>query len=191
MLSLHKITELAHHTVSSVIRAGDSVVDATAGNGFDTVFLALKTGSAGHVYAFDVQEEALSRTAERLKERYLDQQVSLIQDGHEKLTNYVSEPVSVVMYNLGYLPGSYSELTTRFDTTLLSFHQALTLLQPGGVITLVLYPGHREGKLEKEKLLPVIGRLSSAEYTVVHHNYLNKTNDPPELIIVQKFLFSL
>ncbi len=190
MLSFHKITELAHHTVSSVIRPGDSVVDATAGNGFDTLFLALKTGSAGHVYAFDVQEEALSRTAERLKERNLDQQVSLIQDGHEKLINYVSEPVSVVMYNLGYLPGSNSELTTRFDTTLQSFQQALTLLQPGGVITLVLYPGHGEGKLEKEKLLPVIGRLPSAEYTVVRHNYLNKTNEPPELIIVQKILLS-
>ncbi len=190
MLLFHKITELAHHAVAPIIRAGDIVIDATAGNGFDTLFLASKIGPEGRVYAFDVQEEALSRTADLLSAGNLGQYVSLIHAGHEKLKSYVSEQVSVVMYNLGYLPQSKSGLTTRLDNTLGSFEQALTLLKPGGVITMVLYPGHKEGKLEKEGLLPVFKGLPSSQYAVVYHKYLNKSNDPPELVVIQKYSFS-
>ncbi len=186
----HKITELAHQAVSQVIRAGDTVIDATAGNGLDTIFLALKTGPSGRVYSFDIQEEALFRTAEKLKEQNLNQWVSLVEAGHEKIAGHVNETVSVVMYNLGYLPGASSAITTMLDTTLQSFHQALALLQPGGIITVVLYPGHKEGKIEKEGLIPVFSRLSSFEYTVLHYNYLNKSSGSPELVIVQKSFFS-
>lgn len=190
MFLFHKITELAHQAVSQVIRSGDSVIDATAGNGLDTIFLALKTGSRGRVYAFDIQEEALFRTAEILKEKNLIQRVSLIEAGHEKIAKHVNETVSVVMYNLGYLPGGSSGITTRLNTTLQSFQQALALLQPGGIITLVLYPGHKEGRIEKDGLMPFFSRLSTSEYTVLHYNYLNKSSDPPELVIVQKSFFS-
>ncbi len=187
---IHKITDLAQYAVSPVIREGDTVIDATAGNGLDTEFLAAKAGPSGRVYAFDIQKDALVRTAERLKEKRLDQQVTLIQSGHENLARFISEPVSAVMYNLGYLPGGSRELTTGLDTTLSSFKQALSLLKQGGIITVVLYPGHAEGKHEKEGLMPVISRLSSAEYTVLHQGYLNKKNNPPELVVVQKVLFS-
>ncbi|MGM0651341.1 MAG: class I SAM-dependent methyltransferase [Bacillota bacterium] len=186
MSPFHKVTELAHLLVSQVLQPGDRAVDATAGNGIDSIFLAGKVGSKGQVYTFDIQEEALTQTADKLKELSIDQQVFLIQDNHEKLSEYIDEPVKVFMYNLGYLPGGGSRVTTRFDTTLRSIQQALVLLKPGGIITVVMYPGHREGKVEKDGLLPVFKKLSSAEFVVMHYNYLNRSNNPPELVFIQK-----
>ncbi len=189
MFTIKKITDLAHHAVRPVIQAGDVVIDATAGNGLDTVFLAQQTGPGGHVYAFDIQEEALESTAAKLKESNLEKWVTLILDGHENMAEYVNGPVSVIMYNLGYLPGAGSRISTRFDTTLRSFQQALALLKPEGMISIVLYPGHRQGKLEKEGLLKVFEELPPSEYLVLHQCYLNKSSEPPELVVIQKILF--
>jgi len=172
-----------------IIKEGDYVIDATAGNGNDTLFLAEEVGPRGHVYTFDIQEEALVKTAERLKERKLDARVTLIQDGHEKLSQYVTAPVSAVMYNLGYLPGSNRQVTTEAVSSLESFKQALNLLNPGGMITVVLYPGHPKGSCEKEALLPVCNNLPSSDYAVLHIKLINQANDPPELLVVQKNSF--
>ena len=186
MSSIKKVTEIAHLLVRQVLQPGDLAVDATAGNGMDSVFLAGQVGSKGQVLTFDIQEEALALTASKLKEQNMEQQVTLIQDGHEKLADYINEPVTVFMYNLGYLPGGGSRITTRFDTTLRSIQQALVLLKQGGIITVIMYPGHREGKVEKDGLLPVFNSLSTKEFVALHYNYLNMSNDPPELVVVQK-----
>lgn len=186
MSSIKKATQIAHLMVSQVLQPGDLAVDATAGNGMDSVFLAGQVGPKGQVYTFDIQEEALALTGSKLKDLNMDQQVTLIQDGHEKLSEYIDEPVTAFMYNLGYLPGGGSRVTTRLDTTLRSVQQALVLLKAGGIITVVMYPGHREGKVEKDGLLPVFNSLSTTEFVALHYNYLNRTNDPPELVVVQK-----
>lgn len=190
MIHIKKIVELSHYMAGLIIKEGDYVIDATAGNGNDTLFLAEKVGPCGHVYAFDIQEEALVKTAERLKEIKLDTRVTLIQAGHEKLSQYATAPVSAVMYNLGYLPGSTRQVTTEAVSTLESFKQALNLLNPGGMITVVLYPGHSKGSCEKEALLPVCNNLSSSDYAVLHIKLVNQVNDPPELLVIQKILFS-
>lgn len=173
------------------VAEGDTVVDATAGNGNDTLFLAEKVGSSGQVYAFDIQGEALTVTEERLKQSNLITRVTLIRAGHEELTRYVSNPVSVIMYNLGYLPGSNKQLTTDYSSTLASLEQALGLLKPGGVISIVLYPGHDAGRIEKEKLLAFCEVVPSSEYAVLYSSLVNQANNPPELIIIQKRLFNL
>ncbi len=189
MISIKKVTDLAHYMVSMVINAGDLAVDATAGNGHDTAFLAEKAGPSGHVYAFDIQEQSLKATADKLKEKALEQRVTLIHAGHEEIARHVVNPVKIVMYNLGYLPGGSRRVKTESKTTLNSFEQALTLLEPGGIITLVLYPGHPEGLLEKKELLRVCTKLPPSGYTVVHTVLANQGNEPPELIVVQKILF--
>jgi len=173
------------------VAEGDTVVDATAGNGNDTIFLAKRTGSSGQVYAFDIQDEALTVTEERLKQCNLLARVTLVKAGHEELARHVSNPVSVIMYNLGYLPGSNKQVTTDYSSTLASLKQALTLLKPGGVITIVLYPGHDAGRIEKEKLLAFCEAIPSSEYAVLYSSLVNQAGNPPELIIIQKRLFIL
>ena len=60
----------AQRLVTERARAGDAVVDATAGGGVDTLFLARLVGPDGRVFAFDVQAEALDRTRQRLEDAY-------------------------------------------------------------------------------------------------------------------------
>ena len=188
---IKRITELAQLHADLAIAEGDTVVDATAGNGNDTLFLAEKTGPTGQVYAFDTQGEALTVTEEKLKQHNLLARVTLIRAGHEELTRYVSDPVSVIMYNLGYLPGGNKQITTDYSSLAASLEQGLTLLKPGGVITIVLYPGHDAGRIEKEKLFSFCAVMPSSEYAVLSSRLVNQAGDPPELIIMQKRLFIL
>lgn len=190
LFRINKITELAHFFAAMAISEGDLAVDATAGNGHDTLFLAEKVGPSGYVYAFDIQEEALCKTAERLKENNLMKRVKLIRAGHEELSNFVKKtPLSAVLYNLGYLPGGSRQVKTEANSTLSSLRQALDLIKPGGVITVVLYPGHAEGKREKEVLLPYCRNLSPEVYAVLHNETINGGHNPPELLLIQKILF--
>lgn len=191
MLRIRKITELAHLYLQQTINDGDRVVDATAGNGLDTLFLAGLVGTKGHVYAFDIQSEALTITKNKLSESGFGERVTLICDGHEKLDFYIKEQVAAVIYNLGFLPGGDRDKTTRTETTLSSLGKALPLLKEGGLVVLVLYPGHREGKNEKDLLLKYCCKLSPRAYNVLYLRLINQPNDPPELVVIQRNLFSL
>lgn len=186
MVSLGKITEIAQHFAGLAIEPGDSVIDATAGNGFDTLFLADSVGREGKVYAFDVQDKALQITAEKLQKAGFNDRVKLIHSGHERMAAFTSEKVSVVMYNLGYLPGGNKEITTKSRTSIESLEQALSLLKKDGLITIVLYPGHEEGCLESKEIIKYTADLTSNDYLVYHLRVVNRPGNPPELLVIKK-----
>ena len=54
-----KLTEMIHEILRPIIKPGDLVVDATLGNGFDTLFLAKAVGPQGKVIGFYIQECAI------------------------------------------------------------------------------------------------------------------------------------
>ena len=97
------------------------MVDATAGNGHDTLFLAQQVGTDGKVYSFDVQQEAIGMTRSRLEEAQLSDRVIMCETGHENLEEVIRAlhlgNVSVIMFNLGYLPGGDHSITTLNETT--------------------------------------------------------------------------
>jgi predicted methyltransferase len=149
----------AHRWVAERAGPGDAAVDATAGNGVDTLFLARTVGPRGRVFAFDVQEAALARTRERLEKARPDERqalapVTLLLAGHERMREHIPAGlrgrIRAVMFNLGYLPGADPAIITRPSTTIAAMQAALGLLQPGGVLTAVLYPGHPGGDAEAE-----------------------------------------
>lgn len=129
-----QITEYCHHILEEYIEEGDTCIDATAGNGGDTEFLCQKVGETGKVYAFDVQETAITHTRERLEKANLSARARLILDGHEKMQTYVNEEAKVITFNFGYLPGGDHKIATRAATSLTAIESALNLLQKGGVI---------------------------------------------------------
>lgn len=186
MYRLGKITTLVHQQVAALLGEGSLVVDATAGNGADTIFLAGQVGPSGHVYAFDLQAEALIETARRLRKLGFEERVTLIHDGHEKIAQHVPGGLSVVTYNLGYLPGGDKQIETKWETTLSSLIQTLQLLVPGGIVTMVIYPGRVRGQNEKKQLLRFSRSLPASRYAVTHTRLLNRANDPPELLVLQK-----
>jgi len=65
------LVEQTQHLITPYLRPGDSAIDATAGNGYDTAFLANTVGPHGHVYAFDLQQKALTATKSHLATRDL------------------------------------------------------------------------------------------------------------------------
>ncbi|WP_456445370.1 tRNA (mnm(5)s(2)U34)-methyltransferase [Thiolapillus sp.] len=147
-----RLTQKAQCIVSEYLRPGGQAVDATAGNGHDTLFLARTLGPGGKVFAFDIQPQALAATATRLEEAGLSRRVTLVHRGHEHLENSVPpqsrQHIQAVMFNLGYLPGSDKTTITCRDNTLAALEQARRVLAPGGIISVLAYRGHAGGQEE-------------------------------------------
>lgn len=177
---------LAREVIGQAVLPGDAALDATMGNGHDTLMLCEAVGPAGKVYAFDVQEQALAETEKRLKEHGMDGRAVLIQAGHEHMAEYVKEPVRAVMFNLGWLPGGDHDVTTRWETTRQAVESALSLLLPMGVLVICAYPGHAEGEREKRELTAFLSGLSNREYNVLRQQFLNAGPGAPECFVIQK-----
>lgn len=177
---------LAREVILQAVEPGDTVVDATMGNGHDTQMLCETVGPEGRVYAFDVQAQAVEETRKRLREQGLDGRAELILSGHEHMAEYVKGPVKAVMFNLGWLPGGDHEVTTRWETTRTAVESALNLLSPMGVLVICAYPGHAEGEREKQELTAFLGGLDNRRYNVLHQRFLNAGLGAPECFVIQK-----
>jgi predicted methyltransferase len=179
-----KVTEMAQKYVKEVLKSGDTAVDATLGNGWDTLFLSSLV-EGGHVYSFDIQKEATDKCVDILKAKAI-QNVSVVNDGHENIDLYVKERPRVVMFNLGYLPGGDEVITTKTSTTLEGIKKSLNMLLPGGIITICVYTGHSEGKAEGTAVMEYLSSLNPRIFSVSTMSYLNKSSNPPCLILVEK-----
>lgn len=146
------LTQQAQQIVGEVVQTGDTVIDATVGNGFDTSFLAETVGPTGRVYGFDVQQQALQSTARRMDANG-QQNVTLLHHSHDQMKELVpTTDVAAVMFNLGYLPRSDHAVTTTAATTLPAIDQAIDLLRPGGVLSVQCYRGHDGGPEEYDSV---------------------------------------
>jgi len=185
---IKKPLHMAREFVSACVRSGESVIDATAGNGHDTLFLAHLVGGQGKVFSFDVQKEAIQATRRLLESENLAQRVVLILDSHEHMADYVRDPVAAIMFNLGYLPGSDHRIITRPETTVAALQDGLLMLRPGGIITVVVYTGHEGGAEERNALFSCCANLSQQQFTVLHYGVINQVNNPPSLLVIEKKL---
>lgn len=94
--------------------------------------------------------------------------------------------VGAVTFNLGYLPGSASDLTTTPDTTIRALNAAVRLLRPGGVVTIVVYTGHEGGTEEAEAVRTWATNLPQEQFHALSYRFVNQQNDPPRLVAVEK-----
>ena len=147
-----RLTERVHETLSEFITAGDSVVDATAGNGYDTLFLAEQVGDKGRVYAIDIQQRAVDSARQLVQDAGLEHRVEWFCASHAELGKLIApeyqQTIKAVVFNLGYLPGSDKSIQTKAATTLSALSQAYALLSPGGALSVMAYPGHAGGEQE-------------------------------------------
>jgi glycine/D-amino acid oxidase-like deaminating enzyme len=184
------LVEKAHTIVAAVIEQGDAVVDATLGNGFDSAFLASCVGPKGKVYAFDVQNQAIEVSARLLEEKKLADRVILLQQSHETMCRELSQrgekAIKAAMFNLGYRPGSDKTVTTHFTTTRIALEQALDLLAPGGVITILAYTGHAGGQREAQQVLDWLELIDRSIFSVTFVNADIPNQRAPILIAVHK-----
>lgn len=185
--------QLAHTYWQDYLQSGDSAIDATCGNGYDTLLLsqlALR-GENGHVYAFDIQEQALAITQKRLEAHLTATQlrrVQLIKGCHSNFMGIPQEntnPIRLIVYNLGYLPGGDKTYTTVEKTTLLSMQKACELLAPEGLISITCYPGHPAGAAEESALIELASTLPRQHWSCCHHRWINRQR-APSLLLLQK-----
>lgn len=178
----------SHEIIKQALVSGDTVIDATVGNGNDTVVLAKAVGSMGKVYGFDIQEEAIDKTKEKLLLTGLLPQTELILEGHENIENHVPEDANLgaVMLNLGYLPSGDKSIITQPATTLSAIQQSLVRLRKGGILSLMIYYGHEGGIKEKDAVDDLVVNLEQEKFQVLQYQFVNQKNNPPYLYLIEK-----
>lgn len=181
---------LAHELWRPQFKQGASFIDATAGNGHDALCIAREalTFPGTHLTCIDIQEKALKATQKRLAEHLsipILSKITYVHASHETLPTTPTPP-SLIIYNLGYLPGADKSLTTTASSTLSSLKQALQILAPGGLISLTFYPGHDEGKCEYHLILPFLKKLPPLQFTL-SSPFISDIEHAPKLYIISKF----
>ena len=180
------LLDLQKHFILTHLKEGDVAVDFTMGNGHDTEFLSKTVGPNGHVYAFDVQKQALESTAVHLVEAGCPENYTLILDSHHKVKDYVKTPIKAGMFNLGYLPGSDKSVTTMRETTLPAIQAAIELMDRDAIILVAVYPGHAEGEAEGKMVCEYLSSLSRYKVCATRINILNSPTSPFFIIIENK-----
>ena len=177
---MEKVLVYSHSLLKKYLIKDSVTIDATCGWGNDTLFLAPLSKK---VYAFDVLEEAIEKTKELCKDF---NNIEYILDGHQNVLNYVKEEVGGAIFNLGYLPKGSKEKTTLVSTTLKAVSDILKILQKDGIVVIVFYPGHPEGKRESIEVLEYLKKLDQHEFDVMKYEFINQINDPPFLVGIMR-----
>ncbi len=168
------------------LRPGMTAVDGTLGNGGDCEFLCRAVGASGRVIGFDVQRQAIDSTRARLEEAGLDGRATLILAGHERMGEYIKEPIDAALFNLGWLPGGDKRVTTHVSTTLAALSACLGLMRKGALLTVCAYPGHDEGKSERDAALQWARELDGTKYQSLLKTYLNQPAQTSLMLAVHK-----
>ena len=184
------LTEQAHNIIKQHLKAGGFAIDATVGNGHDTLFLAKQVDSQGFIFGFDIQKQAIQSAQSRLEqEEHTVNNVRLIRASHSLMKTLIPEKyqgkINTIMFNLGYLPGSDKTVITQTDSTLSALNQSVELLVAGGIITIAAYPGHPGGKEETDQISLWCQQLNPKQYAFQQINS-SKKDTAPRLFTIQK-----
>lgn len=169
-----KLTEIYHKIIRDLGRV-NIAVDMTCGHGNDTLILS---EIADRVYAFDIQALALEKAKEYTK---LKTNIKFIHDNHDSVSSYITDAIDLVIYNLGYLPGSDKKIQTQADSTINSLKTIIKLLSPSGLVILEVYSHN----LKESEIILNYSQSLDHTFDVLKIQPLNKIN-APFLIIIKK-----
>jgi len=190
MMKLMRILPFARSLIDLAVKEGDIVVDATVGNGHDTLYLAERVGLSGHVFGFDIQAQAIENTTKRLREHQMETRVTLVQASHAELRTHIPSQykgrITGAMFNLGYLPGGDKQIVTKPNSTIAAIEQLLEIMAPEGIIVLVIYHGHPEGAIERDALLQYVSTIDQQRAHVIRYEFMNQINHPPFIVAIEK-----
>jgi Putative rRNA methylase len=147
-----RLTKVAANWVTATLPEGGFAVDATVGNGYDTLFLADRIGKSGRVLGFDVQKMALNNASELIRFTGNLDRVRLVLGCHSGLGRALMgyPRIDAAMFNLGYLPRGDRRIVTRPSTTIPAIAAVLDRLASKGRISILAYRGHPGGPEEYE-----------------------------------------
>ncbi|MCK9395139.1 MAG: methyltransferase domain-containing protein [Methylobacter sp.] len=184
------LVKTAHDLIRDILSPGDIAIDATVGNGHDTVFLAEQVGPSGRVYGFDIQQAAIDSTREKFRQNGLQDCLTLIHASHadmnEEIPAHLHGNIGAIMFNLGYLPGGDKSLITQTDSTLAALTAAALILALNGIITLLAYPGHPGGDRETDQVKNWCERLDTEQFDVNTIYGTEHKDTAPRLFVIRK-----
>lgn len=171
----------------SKLKTAKVAVDATCGNGYDTLFLAQNTPLEAEILAFDIQESAIKATERLLLQEDLLYKVKLHHESHANIQHYLNGAgIDAAMFNLGYLPGDDHNIVTKTTSTMLAVKAVMEALNAGGVLSIAAYPGHQEGAREENELHTFLAALPYKSFNIIRLEMLNHINNPPVLYMLEK-----
>ncbi|MGY3724017.1 Putative rRNA methylase [Granulicatella balaenopterae] len=178
----------SHTLLREIISIGDTVIDATCGNGNDTLFMAQLIGKSGQVLAFDIQQQAINNTLTLIQQNNCDKQVSCIKDSHSNLPKYIDSDTKIkaAIFNLGYLPKSDKSIITLPKSTIAAINSIQDYLIPGGRIVIVAYYGHQNGQEELDAISTYLSQQDQQDWSVLQYQFINQKNCPPICFCLEK-----
>ena len=184
------LVNIAHEFIKKRLHSGDIAIDATVGNGHDTLFLVEQVSASGLVFGFDIQQSAINATQQKLQSTEHYNCLTLIQANHADMATKLPlkhhKHINTIMFNLGYLPGGDKTVITSTDSTLAALSSALKLLAPKGIITVMAYPGHPGGDLEASSVKNWCDQLAPHCYKFQLINSSDTNLSAPKLFVIEK-----
>ena len=179
--------DIIKRVISENVREGDICIDATAGRGNDTLFMAQLVGESGHVTAFDIQQDAVDSTKKLLEENGVSHRADVLLKSHSEMDALFDEgSVSCITFNFGWLPKGDHSVSTKKETSIEAIEKGLRLLKKDGIMTLIIYYGRDTGFEERDAILEYLPTIDSEKYTVLEMPFVNRPNCPPIPIIIMR-----
>ena len=164
-----KIVKRVHELVLKVEKK-KVAIDATVGNGYDTLFLA---NHFDKVIGIDIQPLAIKRSKEKTQNL---SNVELYLDDFNNIANY--QYANVILFNLGFLPGSNRKIKTQDFTSEQAIKNAYNIVD--GLLLIACYVQHEGGYEEYLRVCKMLDE-NKIEYAL-EDDFENKD----KLLIVKK-----
>lgn len=150
-------------------------VDATLGNGFDSLYLSSLLNEKGTIYGYDIQEQAIINSNKLFKDHNVTNVITKL-SSHE----YIEEDnIDLAIFNLGYLPGFDKSIKTNKETTMKAIKNLLPKMNKDNMLIVIcLYVGHEEGFEESIVIDEFVKSLPSNEYMVSKYQNYNRPSSP-------------
>ena len=158
------------HELALITNNKSVAIDATVGNGYDTLFLAEHFNK---VIGIDIQPLAIKRSKEKTKDL---KNVEIYLDDFNNIKNY--KYANVIIFNLGFLPGSNRKVKTQDYTSNIAVLNAYKILD--GIMLVACYIQHEGGYEEYLKLCSTL-KENNIDYKE-ENNFENKEI----LLIIEK-----
>lgn len=196
MINYNHVVQFQHIFWDEQLKSAKTIIDATAGNGHDLLYLANHCRPGATIWGLDKQPEAIEASTKRLQTecKRTDIEYCLVQGKHEDILantakdsddSSVIESIDLLIFNLGYLPGSDHSMMTQAGSTIQAIKGGLGLLNPKGLITVVTYPGTPEGEQENRAVREFLTSLPQKQHDSATWELINQANKPPILYIIK------
>lgn len=182
--NIHQIIDVL---LSLHLKENSICIDATLGNGYDTLKLSQLLNGSGKIYSFDIQKIAIEKSKELFKKKNIDtSNIKLINDNHCNVESYVDESIDFFIMNLGYLPSGDKSITTNYSDVISFLDKVLLKMNSNSYGLVVFYPGHIIGMEEYINVTKYLEKLEQLKFNIIKIEHINQINFPPKLVIIER-----